>query len=405
MQKNEKQSYRKAALIVSITLNIGILVYFKYFNFLAENFIAGIHQLQLGNIAFNPLQIILPLGLSFHTFQALSYTIEVYRKQQIAATNLFTYALYVLYFPQLVAGPIEKPQRLLPQFNHYSNFDIQNLINGSRLMLWGFFKKIVIADRIAAFVNYIFEYHTQFEGFEILLACMAFYFQIYCDFSGYSDIAVGCSKCLGIDLMQNFDRPYLATSIKSFWQKWHISLTNWFREYVYISLGGNKKGFLLQQFFILLVFLLSGFWHGANWTFIIWGLIHAVGSILYALFSKKQKATFPVFSWLFTFIFVSISWLYFRAETIAKANEMGQKIFNFSSNYFQLKAVPFFTTYSIIICIFSLLMMILVERKSPVSLANFSNHKTIDFVFFTMLLVMIGGFGIFSAQKFIYFQF
>jgi alginate O-acetyltransferase complex protein AlgI len=259
---------RKHYLVVSLVANIGVLFVFKYYNF----FIGNIND--ASGLSIPLLTILLPIGLSFHTFQAMSYTIEVYRGNQKAEKHFGIYALYVMFYPQLVAGPIERPQNILHQFHERKYFSYENVVNGLKMIAWGMFKKVVIADRLAVYVNEVFDHHAQYEGIPVIMACVFFALQIYLDFSAYSDIALGCAKTLGFDLMVNFRSPYFARSIAEFWSRWHISLSTWFRDYLYIPLGGNrisKKRTVLNQF---IVFMISGFWHGANWTFVFWGFLH-----------------------------------------------------------------------------------------------------------------------------------
>jgi D-alanyl-lipoteichoic acid acyltransferase DltB (MBOAT superfamily) len=266
--------HKKLFLSISIIANLSILCFFKYFNFFLENYNS------LSNSQVPLLQFVLPIGLSFHTFQAMSYTIEVYRGNSTAEKHLGIYALYVMFYPQLVAGPIERPQNIIPQLNNHHRFNIQNLTTGISLMIWGFFKKLVIADRLSVYVNIVFENPEQFNSFNLILGAIFFSIQIYCDFSGYSDIALGSARVMGYNLMDNFNFPYFADSIKEFWARWHISLSTWFRDYVYIPMGGNRISKIVTIKNTLVIFLLSGFWHGANWTFIIWGLLNALYIIL-----------------------------------------------------------------------------------------------------------------------------
>lgn len=406
LAKTENQQKRLLLLSVSIASNIGILFYFKYFKFLIENFNRLLSHFSNGSAPFDAITIIIPLGLSFHTFQALSYIFEVYKKRQSAEKNFFVYALYVMYFPQLVAGPIERPQAMLHQYHHYLPFNEKNVIAGIRLMLWGFFKKLVIADRLAVFVNAVFSQYGSLHGFEIFISAAAFYFQIYCDFSGYSDIAIGASRCFGIKLMKNFDRPYTATSIKDFWQRWHLSLTSWFRTYIYIPLGGNKKGKLLQYIFIIIVFILSGFWHGANWTFIVWGLIFAVLYIVEDLLNFQQWKFFPTsLRIVYSFIIVSITWIFFRAENIQTAMAMTKKCFSIEANYFSVRGDYFFTTYSLVVSIAAILFMLFIESRFTYENTQFSSVQYYDSIISGLILAAIICFGVFGAQSFIYFQF
>lgn len=321
---------RKLWLIVSIIVNIGFLCFFKYFNFLN-----GILTEMLGWANQpNPvpyLEILLPVGLSFHTFQALSYTIEVYRGNFKAERHFGLFALYVMFYPQLVAGPIERPQNMLPQFHQKHDFNAQEAILGLRKMAWGMFKKVVIADRLAQYVNQVYGHPADYEGIPLVLATVFFAFQIYCDFSGYSDIAIGSARVMGFRLMQNFDRPYFSLSLAEFWRRWHISLSTWFRDYVYIPLGGNQVDKSHWYFNLFITFLLSGVWHGASWNFILWGAFHGSFLVLALIFQpvwKKMEIWFSKglgeniwksMNWLTTFGFVCFAWVFFRTATLPDA--------------------------------------------------------------------------------------
>ena len=264
----ERRKDKKFWLIISIVANISLLGLFKYYDF----FISNVNELTGSHLIL--LKWILPIGLSFHTFQSMSYTIEVYRGKQKAITHAGYYALYVMFYPQLVAGPIERPQNLLPQFLKKQPFSSQKLYEGLRLMAWGFFKKLVIADRIGQYADAVFNHPEHAGTLPVWLAVFFFSIQIYADFSGYSDIAIGAARCMGIDLSINFNRPYSSKNIREFWKRWHISLSSWFRDYVYIPLGGNRKGLLRKNINLLLTFILSAIWHGAGWTCIVWGFLH-----------------------------------------------------------------------------------------------------------------------------------
>jgi alginate O-acetyltransferase complex protein AlgI len=314
---------KKTFLIASLIGNIGILFFFKYFNFFIGN-INHVAQLLHWNYSLESLKIILPIGLSFHTFQAMSYTIEVYRGNQKAERHPGIYALYVMYYPQLVAGPIERPQNLLHQFHTNHKFNFERFQSGLRLILWGFFKKLVIADRLSHFVNLAYDNPVPLPTISIFVACVFFSIQIYCDFSGYSDIARGASRIMGIELMENFRMPYFSKNINEFWSRWHISLSTWFKDYLYIPLGGNwvsKKKWLRN---LMIVFLISGLWHGASWTFISWGALHGVLTILTVLmvpyfFKLNSNKIWKLISVLFTFYSVTAIWIFFRAENFSKA--------------------------------------------------------------------------------------
>ena len=275
IEETPEPARKKAYLMVSIVSVCAILFVFKYFNFFNNN-LAALARVLHWNYPMKTLRLILPIGLSFHTFQSLSYVFEVYRGRQPAERHFGLYSLYVMYFPQLVAGPIERPQNLLHQFKEVKRFDWQRVWNGASLSLWGLFKKVVVADSLAIYTDTIYNNSRQHTGTSLLLATYFFAIQIYCDFSGYTDIARGISRIYGIELMKNFETPYFARSISEFWSRWHISLSTWFRDYVYIPLGGNRVSPARNMFNIGVVFLISGLWHGANWTFVIWGALHGI---------------------------------------------------------------------------------------------------------------------------------
>lgn len=316
-------------LIASLAANLGVLAVFKYADFASRN-LAGLAKILDWNYSVRALGLILPIGLSFHTFQAMSYTIEVYRRRQSAERHFGIYALYVMFYPQLVAGPIERPQNLIPQLRRPHRFAYARVADGLGLMAWGFFKKLVVADRLAAFVNPIYDDPTRHAGPALSLATICFAFQIYSDFSGYSDIAVGAARVMGIDLTQNFRAPYLSRSVVEFWHRWHISLSSWFRDYVYIPLGGNRVSLPRHVANTLIVFAASGLWHGANWTFVVWGLIHGVfvtaatvtrrlrerfGNLFAGRLATLRKAAQIVV----TFAVVDSAWIFFRAANLSDA--------------------------------------------------------------------------------------
>lgn len=322
-------SRRKYALTMSIAANVGVLAFFKYFNFLNHNLAAAFAQFGKPDpIPF--LDILLPIGLSFHTFQSLSYTIEVYRGNQKAERHLGLFALYVMYYPQLVAGPIERPQAMLHQLRARHTFDYLRVTDGLKLMLWGLLKKVVIADRLAPFVSPVYSSPTSYPGISICIATLFFAVQIYCDFSGYSDIALGSSQAMGISLTRNFNRPYFSTSIADFWRRWHMSLSSWFRDYVYVSMGGSRTGSIRHFGNVIVTFLLSGLWHGANWTYVAWGglnglylTVESLARSAHAQFIWRGRGPlgylYLVFRWAVTFGAVCIGWILFRAKTIKDA--------------------------------------------------------------------------------------
>ena len=316
--------WKKGLVAVSLALTLGVLFFFKYFNFFSESFTALCRSV---SIPFSApvLAIVLPVGISFYTFQTLSYTLDVYRGDMEPERDLVTFALFVSFFPQLVAGPIEKASALLPQLKTEHSFTYENAAGGLKLMGWGFFKKMVLADQLALLlVDPVYNDLGSYEGGALVLATCAFAVQIYCDFGGYSDIARGCARMMGVELMVNFRAPYFAASVTEFWRRWHISLTSWFREYVYIPLGGNRKGAAKKCLFVLITFTLSGLWHGAAWTFVLWGLFHALVMDLEFLWHRRRprKDRGPavhVLRCAVTFGVVSLLWIFFRANTMGDA--------------------------------------------------------------------------------------
>ena len=318
---------KRLVLIASLIINLGILFFFKYYGFFTET--AGI--LSRGGIHFPSFNVLLPVGISFYTFQALGYSIDVYYGRVKAELNFITYALFVTFFPQLVAGPIERSGNLLPQFKANYKFDYDRVTSGLRLAAWGMFKKVVIADRLAIYVNGVFKIPEAYNGTSLALAVFFFAFQIYCDFSGYSDISIGCARVLGFNLMTNFRQPYFSRSITEFWRRWHISLSTWLKDYIYIPLGGSRKGEARKHLNLLITFLLSGLWHGAAWHFVVWGALHAIFQIVGRITEPfrntlGRKVGLPEESRLrkaiqicITFILVCFAWIFFRANTMQDA--------------------------------------------------------------------------------------
>lgn len=311
-------------LALGVAINLGTLFFFKYFNFFLSSLSGILKILGFGEGGTVALSIILPVGISFYTFQALGYVIDVYRKDLSPEPSFCTYALYVSFFPQLVAGPIERASNLLPQFHTDHRFDYAQAVEGSKMILWGLFKKICIADKLAVHANVLYGNITAFSGPAIAVGTVCFAFQIYCDFSAYSDIAIGSAKLLGFDLMQNFNCPYFSGSIHEFWSRWHISLSTWLRDYIYIPLGGNRRGTARRNVNLLTTFLISGLWHGANWTYVIWGGIHGAAQIAENTFfpTKRRndsKGWKRFGAWLVTFSVVCLCWVFFRANTISDA--------------------------------------------------------------------------------------
>lgn len=326
IEKSARPAVRKTALIGTILVCLGVLFFFKYFNFLGETF-NSIVSLWSEDVPFEPLDLILPVGISFYTFQTLSYAIDVYRGTIPAEKHLGYYALYVSFFPQLVAGPIERPENLLPQLKEKHPLTRSNLQAGLRKMVVGYFKKVVVADILAGYADRVFNAPADAPGPAVLIAALLFTFQIYCDFSGYTDIAIGCARIMGIRLMQNFDLPYTSKSIKEFWGRWHISLSSWFKDYIYIPLGGSRCSEFRHALNVLIVFLVSGLWHGASWHFVLWGGLHGVYQIIGIALKKPRRALheklhinekkgwYPVLETAGTFLLVAFAWLVFRANS------------------------------------------------------------------------------------------
>ena len=418
--------YKKTLLIVSIISNIGFLFVFKYFNFFNSN-ISYIAELINWNYPIGSLEIILPIGLSFHTFQSLSYIIEVYRNKQKAEHNFGIFALYVMFYPQLVAGPIERPQNMLRQFYKKYKFDLYRIADGLKLMLWGMFKKVVIADRLAIFVNEVYNKPNDYQGLPVVIATIFFAFQIYCDFSGYSDIARGSAKVMGFELMVNFDKPYLSKSISEFWKRWHISLSSWFKDYVYIPLGGNRVNKLKVYRNLFITFLLSGLWHGANWTYVIWGGLNG----LYLIFSqvsvsyRQRIVEFTKINRLpkahnivkvaCTFVLTTFAWIFFRANSFSDAvhiitslfsgwnkGELNSSISIVLSHTTELSKVSFLIGFVLI----GFLMLIeLVQTKVVINKKLDDKLSYGSWVIYILGVFAIIILGQFTKLQFIYFQF
>lgn len=354
----EHKRTRKLWLFLSIAVNIGFLGFFKYYNFFLESFVEA--YTFLGQpIHVGMLNILLPVGISFYTFQTLSYTIDIYRRKIHPTRDGVAFFAFVSFFPQLVAGPIERASNLLPQFLNNRVFDQGKAIDGMRQILWGLFKKIVIADNCAVYVNDIFANYQDQSGSTLFIGALLFAFQIYGDFSGYSDIAIGTARLFGFNLMQNFAFPYFSRDIAEFWRRWHISLTSWFRDYLYIPMGGSRRPLLIVIRNIFVVFLVSGFWHGANWTFLFWGLLHAFYFIPLLLLNMNRKNLDVVakgkmlpglkefLAMSLTFLLVVFAWIFFRAENIVQAFEYASGIF--SRSLFSLPAISSLELYILIV--------------------------------------------------------
>jgi D-alanyl-lipoteichoic acid acyltransferase DltB (MBOAT superfamily) len=322
IEKEKSKKKKNWILAVTAIVCLGILFLFKYFNFVSESIV---DFMRLFTINLNPvtLNLVLPVGISFYTFQTLSYVIDVYKGDVSAERHFGYYAAFISFFPQLVAGPIERTGNLLPQIKAEHKFDYNQATYGLKLMVWGYFKKIVVADTLSVYISNVFDMPQNYKGFALMLASLFFSIQIYCDFSGYSDIAIGTAKLLGVNLMTNFKSPYFSQSVKEFWGRWHISLSTWFRDYVYIPLGGNRVGKLRHNLNLLVTFLVSGIWHGANWTFIAWGGIHGVAQVLEnIILPKKYKTSKGIMAGVrvvFVFLFCTFAWIFFVSNSIGDA--------------------------------------------------------------------------------------
>lgn len=413
LSKTEDKNRRKQLLWMSLLFNLGMLGFFKYYNFFIDNWVEVWAGLGL-TMHRSSLNIILPVGISFYTFQTLSYTIDVYRKKIDATNNFIAFASFVSFFPQLVAGPIERASNLLPQFFKKRQFDYDLAVSGMKLILWGLFKKVVIADNCAIYVNAIFSNYEHESGFTLILGAVYFAFQIYGDFSGYSDIAIGTARLFGFDLMRNFNYPYFSRDIAEFWRRWHISLSTWFRDYVYIPLGGSRGSKWEQVRNIFIIFLVSGFWHGANWTFIVWGGLNAL-YFLPLLLTKKNRShidivakdrALPSLKELFqigtTFILTTFAWIFFRAKSITEAINYIQLIFyNINSeNDLYLSSIERYS-FEIIFLLPIFLGLEWIFRKNETPFEG--GYQLVNEVIVLSMLIV---FGLYSNHlSFIYFQF
>lgn len=407
LKSDRKEIYRKMLLIASIIINIGILGFFKYFNFFIDSLNEFLYLFSI-EVNITTLKIILPVGISFYTFQTLSYTIDVYKRKIKPTNNAITFFAFVSFFPQLVAGPIERASHLLKQFQQKKELSYNANIAGLRLVIWGFFKKIVIADNFGLLSDSIFNTELPIGGLSIIIGAFFFALQIYADFSGYSDIAIGISRMLGYDLMTNFKTPYFAKSFSEFWSRWHISLSTWFRDYVYIPLGGNRKSNIRVNFNILITFLLSGLWHGANLTFLIWGALHG----LFLIIEKHIKIKINKYIYgTFVLFMVVLFWIPFRADSFSQLVDMVNSMLHISTYSFD-NISQIITEFSIIrfVVLASITIMFL-SLEYNMKLKDFNEwistkSKTIRILVYYILIfaiIMIGNFSV--KPSFIYFQF
>lgn len=426
MERFDKQNIKKAILATSLILNLGILSLFKYLDFFLTNLNLVLEKMNLPLLPGAKWDLLLPVGISFYTFQALSYSIDVYRKDIYAEKNLLRYSLFVSFFPQLVAGPIERSKNLLKQINQIETLILWNyerVKNGLLLMLWGYFQKLMIADRAAIYVNLVYDNISSYGALEYILASILFAFQIYCDFAGYTNIARGAAQVLGFTLTNNFAQPYLAVNINDFWKRWHISLTSWFRDYLYFPLGGNRKGLFRKYLNTLIVFLVSGLWHGSAWNFIAWGGIHGIMQIGSDLKNRLTMKYFPALSQkdnfskrlrkrIGTFVLVCFAWMFFRANSLHELLAM----------FRQMKSIPYTYTMSEntlindwfwIILIISIIILIFVDllHEQNIQIRTLIAKqeiwfRTLIYILSVWVILMLGIYGIeYDASQFIYFQF
>lgn len=424
ISETEDDHIKRRYLAFSLISNLSILFLFKYFNF----FNASLESLFTAlNITYNvpSFSLMLPVGISFYTFQALSYTIDVYRGQTEAQDHFGIFALYVSFFPQLVAGPIERSDKLLPQFDNEYSFDYDRVTLGLKTMAWGFFKKVVVADRIATLVNTVYNNPVNYTGFPLILATLFFAIQIYCDFSGYSDIAIGAAQVMGFELMENFKTPYFSTSIGGFWKRWHISLSSWFRDYVYIPLGGNRVSKVKWYRNLMLTFLLSGLWHGANWTFVIWGLIHGFYQV-FGTITRKYREKFAdviglsklpslhkAIQVLITFLLVCFAWIFFRANNVSDAIYIINNLFigllgNNLRSFFSMAVNLGLSKSEFIISVGSIIVLLIVDLnsfKKDIFASLSKRPLVLRWSVYFALVFSILLFGAFGYTEFIYFQF
>lgn len=417
----------RGIVAISLILNLTLLFFFKYSNFVIENLNSLLAYTGV-SLRVPKLDLLLPVGISFYIFQALSYTIDVYRGDVQVEKNPLRYMVFVSFFPQLVAGPIERSSRLLGQFYEKHRFSYDRMVRGLMMMLWGYFQKMVVADRLSVLVDQVFNYSSYYAGFEILVGAVFFAFQIYCDFAGYSTIAIGAAQVMGFDLMENFRRPYLAVSVADFWRRWHISLTSWFRDYLYIPLGGNRKGKLAKYRNIMVVFLASGLWHGANWTYVIWGGLNGLFQIIGAQTKKLRSAVKSflgirdnsgsgrLLSMIVTFLLVDFTWIFFRAATLEDAVTVIRQLFSSFNPWVLFDGTLYTLGLSMIdfwvgIVAIAMILAVDVLHERGVRIREWILNQNLLFrwmvYFLAIFTILIFGFygPNYDAAQFIYFQF
>jgi len=410
MHLHARPSFKKALLIAGLSLNVGILCVFKYTGFIFSSLQDAMHFFSI-QTSLPTITIILPVGISFYVFRTISYLLEVYRGNMKPERHFGIFSLYVSFFPSLLAGPIDRAVTLIPQFYKKSEFDAARFLTGVQLILWGLFKKVVIADRLALYVDSVFNNVPHHQGLSFIVATYLYTFQIYCDFSGYSDIAIGCASILGLDLMQNFNLPYFSTTITEFWRRWHISLSTWFRDYLYIPLGGNRKGLLRTCANLMLTMSVCGLWHGANWTFILWGTLHGFFLCLSRLtlqlrnqctaFLKIPSALVAFVRVVITFNLVAFLWIFFRASTIRDAVHIVLNLFCGWPKLFVESSTLAHGALGISI----LITVELCRKLNIVKISMRQWHCAFQYLIVCLLIFSIILFGVDSGSQFIYFQF
>ncbi|WP_429399567.1 MBOAT family O-acyltransferase [Mucilaginibacter lappiensis] len=405
---------KKGWFWLSVLVNLGFLGVFKYYNFFGQSFVDMFSHLGV-HLQLSTINVILPVGISFYTFHGLSYVIDIYKDRIKPERNFIDYSLFVSFFPLLVAGPIERATHLLPQLKKKRYFDYSKAIDGLRQILWGLFKKVVIADNCAEYANLIFNHSSNYSGSSLVLGALLFAFQIYCDFSGYSDIAIGTAKLFGIDLLRNFAFPYFSRDIAEFWRRWHISLSSWFKDYLYIPLGGSKGGLWMRVRNTFIIFIVSGFWHGANWTFVIWGALNALfimPSIIFktnrsnleiAAKGKSLPSLRELFDILLTFSLTLIAWIFFRSASVGQALQIIGGIF--SKDLFKMPQTSPRPVILVIIILFVIIEWIGREGRYAIENVGIRWTPVLRWSFYSFIIVCIGMYMQTSGSDFIYFQF
>lgn len=417
LSRTDDSRRRKMIFLASIVVNLGFLGFFKYYNFFADNFVAAFSFFGMKFHA-STLKIVLPVGISFYTFQTLSYSIDVYRRKLEPTRDFVAFTAFVSFFPQLVAGPIERATNLLPQFFTQRQFDYLKARDGMRQILWGLFKKMVIADNCAQFANEAFGHYTHMSGSSLALGVFFFSIQIYCDFSGYSDIAIGTARLFGFSLMRNFSYPYFSRDIAEFWRRWHISLTTWFRDYLYIPLGGSRGNTWLRVRNTFIIFLVSGFWHGANWTFIAWGALNAI-YFLPLLLTHSNRKNLDVIArgrslpgiaefmqMVITFLLTDLAWIFFRAETIGQAFAYIHHIF--SASFFTLPHFSDMSRANLTLVLTGLMLLMEWmgrEQEYAIEILGLRWNRPLRWAMYALIIFCIGMFTPTHQTPFIYFQF